>query len=103
MAAQKRFDELGLDNIVTKLADGNEGWLEQAPFDRIIVTAAAPQVPVALLDQLAIGGRLVMPVGAHRENQKITIIDRTNKGLEYEQSIAVRFVPLFQRDENDQT
>ena len=103
LAAQKRFDELGLDNIVTKLADGNEGWLEQAPFDRIIVTAAAPQIPAALLDQLALGGRLVMPVGAHRDDQKITIIDRTNKGLEREQTLAVRFVPLYQRDENEQS
>ncbi len=102
LAAQKRFDELGLDKIVTKLADGCDGWPEQAPFDRIIVTAAAPQVPAALLDQLALGGRLVMPVGTHREDQKITIIDRTNKGLEQEQTIDVRFVPLYQRKEDEQ-
>ncbi len=102
LAAQKRFEELGLDKIVTKLADGCDGWLEQAPFDRIIVTAAAPQVPAPLLDQLALGGRLVMPIGAHREDQKITIIDRTNKGLEHEQTIDVRFVPLYQRKESEQ-
>ena len=103
LAAQKRFDELGLDNIVTKLADGCDGWLEQAPFDRIIVTAAAPQIPTALLEQLALGGRLVMPLGEGRDDQKITIIDRTNKGLEREQTLPVRFVPLLQRPESDPT
>lgn len=98
-AAQHKFDQLDLDNIVTKSGDGSLGWPEQAPFDRIIVTAAATEVPQPLLDQLAIGGRLVMPVGDHRDLQKITVIDRTDKGFESEETIAVRFVPLISSNE----
>ncbi len=94
-AAQQKFDRLDLDNIVTKLGDGSEGWPEQAPFDRIIVTAAAVEIPNALLEQLALGGRLVMPVGDTRERQKITIVDHTDKGFELEESLPVRFVPLI--------
>ena len=99
-AAQQKFDELELDNIVTKVGDGCDGWPEQAPFDRIIVTAAAPEIPSTLLNQLAIGGRLVMPVGETREDQKITIVERTNKGFEREQTLPVRFVPLVPVDED---
>ena len=93
-AAQQKFDELELDNIVTKVGDGFDGWPEQAPFDRIIVTAAATDVPPPLLKQLAMGGRLVMPVGDKPDNQHITIVERTNKGFEREQTLPVRFVPL---------
>lgn len=93
-AAQQRFDELELDNIVTKVGDGFDGWPEQAPFDRIIVTAAAPEIPPPLLQQLALGGRLVMPIGDSRDSQKITIVERTNNGFEREQTLPVRFVPL---------
>ena len=100
-AAQHKFDQLDLDNIVTKSGDGSLGWPEQAPFDRIIVTAAATEVPQPLLDQLAFGGRLVMPVGDHRDHQKITVIDRTDKGYEREETIAVRFVPLISNNEED--
>lgn len=100
-AVQQKFDQLDLDNIVTKLGDGCEGWPEQAPFDRIIVTAAAAEVPQRLLDQLALGGRLVMPVGDHRDHQKIIVIDRTDKGFEREESLAVRFVPLISNSEEE--
>ncbi len=99
-AAQQKFDELELDNIVTRVGDGFEGWREQAPFDRIIVTAAAPEIPPPLLEQLALGGRLVMPVGDMRGNQKITIVERTNKGFEREQVLPVRFVPLVRTHED---
>ena len=98
--AQQKFDELELDNIVTKVGDGNVGWAEQAPFDRIIVTAAAVAIPSILLNQLAMGGRLVMPVGDTRETQKITIVDRTDKGFEQEQTLPVRFVPLVRFNED---
>ena len=99
-AAQHKFDELELDNIVTKVGDGYEGWSEQAPFDRIIVTAAAPEVPPPLLQQLALSGRLVMPIGENRDSQKITIIERTNNGFEREQTLPVRFVPLVRVHED---
>ena len=102
LSAQKRFEQLRLDNIVTRLADGCKGWQEQAPFDRIIVSAAAATIPPALLGQLALGGRLVMPVGKHRDDQRITIVDHTDKGLEREQGIAVRFVPLHERNETEE-
>ncbi len=101
LSARDKFDRLGLDNIVTRPGDGSEGWPEQAPFDRIIVTAAAAEVPGALLDQLVVGGRLVMPVGEHRDHQKITIIDRTDKGYEQEQTLPVRFVPLITGNEDE--
>jgi len=101
LAAQARFEALGFDNIVTRVGDGRAGWPEQAPFDRIIVTAAAANVPQALIDQLALGGRLVMPVGPTRETQHITVIERTDKGIEREQLLGVRFVPLI--DTSDDT
>ncbi len=99
-SAQQKFDDLELDNIVTKVGDGFEGWPEQAPFDRIVVTAAAPEIPSPLLEQLALGGRLVMPVGDSRDSQKITIVDRTNSGFEREQTLPVQFVPLVRCNEN---
>lgn len=100
-AAQQKFDELELDNIVTRVGDGNEGWPEQAPFERIIVTAAAPEIPQALLDQLALGGRLVMPVGESRDRQVIKVIDHTDRGFEQEDTLAVRFVPLILANVDD--
>jgi protein-L-isoaspartate(D-aspartate) O-methyltransferase len=98
-AARHKFGALDLDNIVTKVGDGYQGWPEQAPFDRIIVTAAAPEVPPPLLEQLAYGGRLVMPVGDTRDSQVITIVDRTDKGFEREETLPVRFVPLVRTNE----
>ena len=100
--ARKKFTQLKLDNVVTRVGDGNQGWPEQALFDRIIVTAAAAQIPQALLDQLAYGGRLVMPVGDSRESQKITLIERTNNGYESEESLPVRFVPLISATEDEE-
>jgi protein-L-isoaspartate(D-aspartate) O-methyltransferase len=94
LQAQERFRQLGLDNIHTRCGDGREGWPEQASFDRIIVTAAAAEVPPPLLEQLALGGRLVMPVGDTRETQLIAVIERTDRGYEQEQALPVRFVPL---------
>jgi protein-L-isoaspartate(D-aspartate) O-methyltransferase len=101
IAAQARFERLGLDNIVTRVGDGREGWPEQAPFDRIIVTAAARKIPNALIEQLAFGGRLVMPVGESRETQKIMLVEKTNTGVEQEELMAVRFVPLTGGNEEE--
>jgi protein-L-isoaspartate(D-aspartate) O-methyltransferase len=94
LAAEELFNILHLDNVHTRCGDGSEGWPEQAPFDRIIVTAAAPEIPPALLDQLAVGGRLVMPVGDTRAKQRITIAERTHKSIEVAKGLVVRFVPL---------
>ncbi len=92
--AEKRFAELGLNNVVTRYGDGSKGWPEQAPFDRIIVTAAAPDVPPLLLEQLAVGGLMVLPLGFDFFDQEIVRVRRTEEGQETESLMGVRFVPL---------
>lgn len=96
--ALKRFDDLRLHNITAKVGDGAKGWPEQAPFDRIIVTAAAPAVPQALVDQLKEGGLMIVPVGASggRGEQKLVRIERTAEGVKREELLPVRFVPLVE-------
>jgi protein-L-isoaspartate(D-aspartate) O-methyltransferase len=93
-AAEQRFAALRLGNIVTLYGDGSKGWPEQAPFDRIIVTAAAREIPAALLDQLAPGGVMVLPVGADYHDQRLIRVRRSEAGFENEELAWVRFVPL---------
>ena len=90
-----RFDRLGIGNVTARISDGGLGWPEQAPFDRIIVTAAADSVPQALLGQLGIGGSLVIPVGAEGGAQTLWRIGRTAEGFEEEPLTGVRFVPML--------
>jgi protein-L-isoaspartate(D-aspartate) O-methyltransferase len=85
---------LGYHNVTSVLGDGSLGLPEHAPFDRIVVTAAAPQAPPPLLDQLADGGRLVVPIGPAGRDQILTVISRSAAGLSEVQSIPCRFVPL---------
>ncbi len=99
--AESLFRHLDLHNIVTKYGDGATGWLEQAPFDRIIVTAAAMDVPPVLVDQLAVGGRIVVPVGDHDLPQVLLCGTKTEGGLELEEMGDVRFVPLLPGVEAD--
>ena len=98
--AERRFAALRLGNIVTRFGDGTKGWPEQAPFDRIIATAAAPEVPRVLLEQLAPGGILVLPVGAEYHDQRLLRIRRHNppheSEYETEELAVVRFVPLVE-------
>jgi protein-L-isoaspartate(D-aspartate) O-methyltransferase len=96
--AEERFRRLGLTNVETRLGDGASGWSEQAPFDGIIVAAAAPRIPEPLLDQLAPGGRLVIPVG-DLASQELVILERpvNGGGLVQQQAGGVRFVPLISR------
>lgn len=95
-AAAKRFEELGYDNIELKVADGTRGWPEVAPFDAIIVSAGGPSAPPALKDQLAIDGRLIIPVGPAQRSQRLIRITRTGATLfEQEDLGAVAFVPLI--------
>jgi len=96
--AKKRFERLGLGNVVTRLGDGAKGWPEQAPFERILVTAAAKSVPETLKNQLAPGGILVIPVGATVFEQQILRLRRTESGFVEEQLLPVRFVPLVEGD-----
>jgi len=94
--AGERFRKLGLSNIVQKVGDGTLGWPEEAPFDRIIVTAAAKEVPQALLDQLAMGGILVIPVEERPGRQDLWRITRDEKGFAHTHLLPVRFVPLVE-------
>jgi len=92
--AERRFAELRLRNIICRFGDGTKGWPEQAPYDRVIVTAAAAEVPAALVDGLAPGGILVAPVGEDHRDQQLLRIRRNDNGLSTENLGLVRFVPL---------
>ncbi len=92
--ADERFRALRIHNITTRVGDGSRGWPEVAPFERIIVTAAAPEVPRALLDQLAVEGLMVAPVGVAPDHQELFRIRRTQEGFDKDPLMAVRFVPL---------
>ena len=88
-------DEIGLTNVHLRTGDGAEGWPEAAPFDRIVVTAAAREVPPALVAQLAPGGKMILPVGASPEEQMLRVVERGDDGLNVSADlIPVRFVPL---------
>ena len=100
LRARKCLDSLKLFNIQLRINDTEGspvGWEEEAPFDAIIVTAGAPDVPAVLTDQLARGGRMVIPVGTDTEQQLITIFKNEAGELEYETSVVCRFVPLIGR------
>ena len=94
--ARERLKTLGYGNVTVIAGDGLKGAAERAPFDRIIVTAAADAVPQALVDQLAVGGKLVLPLGPHKGTQFIVKLTKEANGeLKREELIAVRFVPLL--------
>jgi protein-L-isoaspartate(D-aspartate) O-methyltransferase len=84
---------LGYSKLHLRIGDGYRGWPEAAPFDAIVVTAAPAEIPAPLIDQLAIGGRLVIPVGEH-DNQRLDVITRTRDGTTRETMFNVRFVPM---------
>lgn len=91
--AEATLRRLGYD-VHTRIGDGYRGWPSEAPFDAIIITAAPPEIPQPLLDQLAVGGRMVVPVGADPARQVLRVITRTEDGFRTERSIPVRFVPM---------
>ncbi|WP_073954920.1 protein-L-isoaspartate(D-aspartate) O-methyltransferase [Thalassospira sp. TSL5-1] len=93
--AEERFRTLGLHTISTLHADGGLGWKAQAPFDRIIVTASAQDVPPVLVDQLAIGGIMVVPVGEVSHTQILLRVMRTPTGIDVTELMPVRFVPML--------
>lgn len=90
---------LGYKNVHFRVGDGYMGWPEQAPFDRIIVTAAPEEIPQPLIDQLKEGGRLVIPVGGW--TQEITIVDKERTGITRRSTIPVRFVPMTGKAQED--
>lgn len=94
--AEERFRALDIGTITTRLGDGTRGWPEQAPFARILVTAAGgPEPPKDLTDQLAIGGVLVIPLGTDHRDQRVVRFRRSEAGLIREDLWPVRFVPLL--------
>jgi protein-L-isoaspartate(D-aspartate) O-methyltransferase len=90
--ARERLEDIGYDNIYFKIGDGYFGWEEYAPFDVIIVTCGPDRVPQPLIDQMAEGGRLVIPVGS--VYQTLTILEKTGGELQKTKSISCRFVPM---------
>ncbi len=92
--AEKRLLDLRIHNVVYHVGDGTKGWPPQAPFDRIIVTAAAGEMPTALIEQLAVGGIMLVPVGDDPVNQTVERVVRTEAGFTREPIMPVRFVPL---------
>ncbi len=95
--AAARLKTRGFTNIAARVGDGYLGWPERAPYDRIIVTAAPDHIPKPLVDQLAVGGRMVIPVGPPGQMQELLIVSKTATGVSQERTIAVIFVPLTRK------
>jgi len=94
-SAEVLFRRLGYKNIFVRSGNGYLGWPEASPFDRIIVTAAPPEIPQVLIDQLKPGGRLLAPVGISPANQQIVMVEKTKDGKVVERAVLpVRFVPM---------
>jgi protein-L-isoaspartate(D-aspartate) O-methyltransferase len=93
--SQQLLNQLGYKNVHVRIGDGYKGWPEKAPFDRIMLTAAPPEVPQALIDQLATGGKLVAPVGSSVWNQELIVLEKSRDGKISRRSVfPVRFVPM---------
>ncbi|MCB1775884.1 MAG: protein-L-isoaspartate(D-aspartate) O-methyltransferase [Candidatus Competibacteraceae bacterium] len=98
MMATQRLQELGFANVTVCVGNGVQGWEEQAPFDGIIVTAAATETPPALVRQLKPGGRLVIPVGPPHRTQDLRVVEKDAQGVAHSRSVLpVVFVPLIDR------
>jgi protein-L-isoaspartate(D-aspartate) O-methyltransferase len=94
--AAERLNELGYQNVTVRQGDGHQGWAEHAPFDAIVVTAAAREIPPALIDQLKPGGRMVIPVGERFSTQNLMLVEKDKDGKAHTRRalLPVRFVPL---------
>jgi len=96
--AEKRLHQLRITNYTARAGDGHKGWPEQAPFPRILVTAAAAKMPEMLIEQLDIGGKMVIPVGERPSDQSVVRVTRTDSGYTTENLFPVRFVPLVREE-----
>jgi protein-L-isoaspartate(D-aspartate) O-methyltransferase len=93
--ARARLQRLGYQNVEVRIGDGYKGWQEHAPFDAIIVTAAAAHVPPPLIEQLKPGGRMVIPVGEPVRTQYLTLVEKDDEGkIKMQKLLPVAFVPL---------
>lgn len=101
LKAREVLDSQGYSEINLKIGDGYNGWEEHAPFDAIIVTAGAEEIPKPLVEQLAVGGRMIIPVGPHRGTRQLVQIDKTAGRIKKKNLLAVRFVPLTRDKENN--
>ena len=100
LQASERLKSLGYDNVKVKISDGGLGWPEKAPFDAIVVTAAAPKIPDPLIKQLKPGGRMVIPVNNSSYSQDLLIVEKDEAGdIDIRNTIPVRFVPLVEGEE----
>lgn len=97
--ATERLHTLGYSNVIVRIGDGYKGWPEHAPFDAIVVTAAPPEIPQALIDQLADGGRMVVPVGT--AVQELLLLEKKDGKVSQKKLTGVRFVPMVHGDEGD--
>jgi protein-L-isoaspartate(D-aspartate) O-methyltransferase len=98
--AAETLERLGYDNVTVRIGDGYRGWPEQAPFDAIVVTAAPEEIPEPLIDQLARGGRLVVPVGAQGGAQSLQLLEKDDAGdVRIVDVLPVSFVPFTRDDE----
>ncbi|MBZ5576968.1 MAG: protein-L-isoaspartate(D-aspartate) O-methyltransferase [Acidobacteriia bacterium] len=93
-SARRTLSDLGYSNVTVRHGDGYRGWPDQAPFDRIVVTAAPPDIPQALIDQLAPGGRLVAPVGSGWNQELVVLEKKADGSIQRTPSIPVLFVPM---------
>jgi len=99
-SAEQTLQRLGYDNVTVRVGDGYRGWPEQAPFDRIIVTAAPEEIPQNLVAQLKPGGRMILPVGPQRMGQDLLILEKDEQGnVTTQQSFPVRFVPMVRENQ----
>lgn len=95
--ARRTLEAQGYRNVHVRAGDGYQGWPEHAPFPKVIVTAAPEEVPAALVDQLAVGGTLVVPVGPPGGVQELRVMKKTERGIVTERSLPVRFVPMVKK------
>ena len=98
--AYNLFKKLMVTNIFCKHDDGGLGWKDQAPFDRIIVTASAPEIPSKLVEQLSIDGKMIIPIGDQHDDQVLKKISKNNETITITDLASVRFVPLLEGKEN---
>lgn len=99
ISADKRLKRLGYKNVYTRIGDGYHGWPDKAPFDAIIVTAGVKEIPTVLLDQLAEGGRMIIPVGKTLFHRNLMLVTKKNGKIKTKKRIPVAFVPFTRKKE----